>query len=202
MEFLSKHLKDITMTIIKRTCANCASFNPFASDSEGACGNLIYFTEHSGTPQALSREPGPTDWCDSHQFHDEDKTNTREFEVARHVAESTPEFLAAMSACLRLVETLGMEHPDTARAMQRAMLLSPPSLNDFMEDKAMELGLMPDAGGYTDDGAPVFSLESIAAKLGISVYEAQQAMDAMRSDRAALGLPDVLVDPAAVHLKH
>ena len=123
-------------------------------------------------------------------------------EVARQVAESTPEFLAAMSACLRLVETLGMEHPDTTRALQRAMLLSPPSLNDFMAEQAKELGLIPDATGYTDDGRPVFSLESIAAKLDMSMDEAKQAMEAMLDDRAALGLPAVLVDAAMVHRKH
>ncbi|ABM37956.1 hypothetical protein Pnap_2654 [Polaromonas naphthalenivorans CJ2] len=142
------------------------------------------------------------DCCDSHQTHDEDAAETHEIEVARQVAESTPEFMAAMSACLRLVETLGMDHPDTTRAMQRAMALSPPSLNAFMADKARELDLIPEADGYTDDGQPVYSLEAIAAKLGMSMDEAKQAMDAMLADRAALGLPAVLIDPATVHRKH
>lgn len=61
------------MNIIKRTCANCAAFNPSATDDEVVCGNLVYFTEHHGTLQALSREPGPADRCDSHQTYEEDK---------------------------------------------------------------------------------------------------------------------------------
>lgn len=187
------------MTIIKRTCATCAAFNPSATENEEVCGNLVFFTEHHGTPQAVNREPRPDDVCDSHQTHEEDEAETHDIEVARQVAESTPEFLAAMSACLRLVETLGMDHPDTTRAMQRAMLLSSPSMNAFMADTAKELGLIPDATGYTDDGAPVFSLESIAAKLGIGIEEANATMNTMLADRAALGLPAALVDPATVH---
>lgn len=36
----------------------------------------------------------------------------------------------------------------------------------------------------------------------MSMDEAKAAMDAMLEDRAALGLPAVLVDPAKVHRKH
>ena len=45
-------------------------------------------------------------------------------------------------------------------------------------------------------------LKSIAAKLDMSMEEAHEAMDAMLADRAELGLPAVLVDPATVHRKH
>ncbi|CAM3757786.1 Arm DNA-binding domain-containing protein [Polaromonas hydrogenivorans] len=150
----------------------------------------------------IHQDPSPTDRCDSHQTHEEDAAETHEIEVARQVKESTPEFTAAMSACLRLVESLGMEHPNTTRAMQRAMALAGPSMHDFMARQARELDLIPDADGYTDDGQPVFSLQAIAAKLDMSMDEAQEAMNAMLADRAALGLPAALVDPATVHRKH
>ena len=42
-------------------------------EDEEACGNLTFFTEHHGTPQAVSRDPSPADWCPSHQTHAEDK---------------------------------------------------------------------------------------------------------------------------------
>ena len=190
------------MSTLKRTCATCASFNPSATQDEEPCGNLVFFTEHHGTPQAVSRAPSPEDWCDSHQTQEEDEAETREIETARHLAEATPDFMTAMSACLALLETLGEDHPDTIRAMRRAMLLAPPSLNALMADKAKEMGLMPDADGYLDDGAPVFTLESVAAKLGMSTQEAQEALNAMLADSTALGLPAVLVDPATVHRKH
>lgn len=190
------------MNITQRTCANCAAFNPAPKTDEPICWNLVSFHAHPGTPQALSQEPGPADCCDSHQTHEEDAAQTHEIEVALQVAEATPEFLTAMSACLRLTESLGLEHPDTTRAMQRAMALAPPSMNAFMQAQAEELGLMPDADGYTDDGAPVFSLESIATRLDMSMKEAKDAVYAMLNDRAELGLPAVLVDPAKVHRKH
>ena len=189
------------MNITKRTCATCAAFNPSATGEEVVCGNLTFFTVDRGTPHAVNREPGAADYCDSHQTHEEDAAETHDIELARHRQEATPEFMAAMSACLRLVETLGMEHPDTTRAMQRAMLLAPPSMTSFMADTAKELGLIPEADGYLDDGQPVYSLEAIAAKLDMSMDEAKQSMSAMLEDRAALGLSAVLVGPATVHRK-
>ena len=62
--------------------------------------------------------------------------------------------------------------------------------------------MIPEADGYTDDGQPVYSLEAIAAKLDMSMEEAKAAMNAMLADRAALGLPAALVNPATVHRKH
>lgn len=194
------------MNIIKRTCATCTAFNPSATDDEEPCGNLTFFTIHhvdaKGKPLTIHQAPTPKDCCSSHQTHEEDAAQTQEIEVARQLKEATPEFLAAMSDCLRLVKSLGMEHPDTTRAMQRAMMLAPPSMHAMVADKVQDLGLIPEADGYTDDGQPVYSLESIAAKLDIGMDEAKEAMDAMLADRAALGLPAVLVDPFKVHRKH
>jgi len=194
------------MNITKRTCATCAAFNPSATDEEEVCGNLTSFTIHhvdaDGKPLVIHQAPSATDRCDSHQTQEEDAAETHQIEVARQAAESTPEFLVAMSACLRLEESLGMDHPETTRAMQRAMALAPPSMQAFMADTAEDLGLMPDADGYTDDGQPVFSLESIAAKFDMSMEEAQAAMEAMLEDWAALGRPAALVDPVTVHRKH
>lgn len=86
------------MNIIKRTCATCAAFNPSATDDEEVCGNLSFFTEHHGTPQAMSREPSPADWCPSHQTHEEDAAQTHGIEVARQLKEATPEFMDASKA--------------------------------------------------------------------------------------------------------
>ena len=206
---LPKHLKDnIIMSIIKRTCATCAAFNPSATDDEEPCGNLTFFTiHHVDAGGNLEVEQVIPPQVTSHggarpQTHEEDEAETHEIEVARQLKEATPEFMAAMSACLRLMETLGEDHPDATRAMQRAMALAGPSIQGFMADKAKALDLIPEADGYLDDGQPVYTLESIAAKLDMSMEEAHEAMNAMLADRAELGLPAVLVDPATVHRKH
>ena len=42
----------------------------------------------------------------------------------------TPEFMEAIKRHRRLVDTLGMDHPDTMRAMMLAMELAPKELID------------------------------------------------------------------------
>ena len=124
---------------------------------------------------------------------------TTESKTTQLHPDATPEFMAAMSACLRLGESLGLDHPDTTAAMMRAMSIAPPSMFDFMAAQAKELGLLPEVDGYTDDGEPVFSLKGIAAKLDMTMDEAQAAMQAMQTEREAMGLPTGLVDSATVH---
>ena len=193
------------MTDTKRTCANCCAFNLAPVDDEPACWNLVSFVIHHHDdrgPVTIKRQPLPGDACDEHLTNEEDRAqDDPQSEVAKHVADSSPEFLTAMNECLRLTDLHGMDHPETTKAMQLAMALAPDSLHDFMAAQAQELGLIPEADGYTDDGEPVFSLEAIAAKLDMSMEDAKAAMDAMLEDQAALGLPAALVDPATVHRK-
>ena len=186
------------MNITGRTCSNCAAFNSTPTDNEPLCWNLVSFL-NSATPEAPGRDPRPTDFCENHQTAEEDAAQIHEIEVARQIAESTPEFLAAMSACLDLVNTLGQDHPDATLALMRAMALAPPSMHKFVATQAHELGLVPEADGYTDAGEPVFSLEAIAAKLGIGMEEAKESMQSMLAAREDMGLPNVLIDPATVH---
>ena len=53
----------------------------------------------------------------------------------------TPEFMEAIKRHRRLVDTLGMDHPDTMRAMMLAMELAPKELIDEFGDMAREIGL-------------------------------------------------------------
>lgn len=79
MDFLPKHLKDNTMNTTARTCANCAAFNPVRTIDQPGCWNLVSFTVNPGQ----SREPGPTDSCNSHQTHREDAEQTADIEAKR-----------------------------------------------------------------------------------------------------------------------
>ena len=194
-----------TITATKRTCATCASYNPNATGNEPACIDLVHIVIHHvnehGQPIVIRRQPHATFRCDGHQTREEEAQEAHDAEVAQQVAESTPEFLAAMSACLRLEESLGRDHTDTVRALQRAMLLAPPSMLDFVGREAKAMGLIPEADGYTEDGAPVYRLEDVAAQLGVDLEEAQEAMESLAQDSAELGLPFKLIDPAVVHRK-
>ena len=71
------------MTIIKRTCTTCAAFNPAPTGDDPACWNLVSFTEHHGTPQAVTYGPGPNDLCDDHLTHSEDADQTALIEEQR-----------------------------------------------------------------------------------------------------------------------
>jgi hypothetical protein len=66
-------LKDYTVSdnITKRTCANCAAFNPAPASNEPSCWNLVSITTQAESAQALTRAPGPSDSCNSHQTYEE-----------------------------------------------------------------------------------------------------------------------------------
>ena len=115
----------------------------------------------------------------------------------------TPKFMEAIRRHRRLVDTLGMDHPDTMRAMMLAMELAPDELKDEMADMAREMCLMPEADGYLEDGSPVFRLEDIAERLGVSPEEAEEAMHKMLTEREALGLSNagIVTDSALIHWK-
>jgi hypothetical protein len=116
----------------------------------------------------------------------------------------TPEFMEAIKRHQRLVDTLGMNHPDTMRAMMLAMELAPKELIDEFGEMVREMGLMPEADGYLDDGLPMFRLDDIADRLGVSPADAEEAMQKMLSERESLGLSNagILKDAALIYRKH
>lgn len=112
---------------------------------------------------------------------------------------TTPEFMTALDLHHSVQITMGLDHPLTKRAFALVMELAPAELKTLMADKAREIGLMPDPDGYLDDGSPVYRLESVARKLGLSESEAQDAVQAFMADRVALGLNTMAIDPALIH---
>lgn len=115
--------------------------------------------------------------------------------------EYAPEFLAAIDKRKELADALGEEHPDTMRAMMLAMELAPPHIHAMMGEKARELDLMPEADGYLEDGTPMYRLEDVAERLGVSPAEAEEAMHKMLAEREALGLSNdgIVKDAARIH---
>ena len=116
-----------------------------------------------------------------------------------HLADASPEFLAAVDELTRTVEALGHEHPQAKRAMQRAMALAPRTLRDEITRMAESTGLLPQPDGYTEDGQPMVSLEGLAAQWGITLEEAQAHMDEMLAELEAAGVSMPTIDPACAH---
>ena len=113
------------------------------------------------------------------------------------------EFIAAVDRHEAMQTTLGDDHPLTQRALALAMEFAPQELKTIMAAKAREMGLMPEhPDGYLSNGEPVYNLQSIAKRLGMTEAETQESLQAFLADRAALGLDTALVDPADVHARH
>jgi len=114
-----------------------------------------------------------------------------------------PEFSEAMHRHLEIVERLGEEHPDAKRSLMVAMHLAPDWFKDDISNMGNEMDLLPEATGYLEDGSPMFSLNAIAEKFGISIEQAEEDLQAMLSVRQELGLPldGVMTDSFLIHRK-
>ena len=111
----------------------------------------------------------------------------------------TPQFLAAIRLHREMLEQYGHDHPKTQAAMTLCMEHAPSELVDEFHQMAKDMGLLPQADGYTADGEPVYRLDSVARQLGVSQAEAERALHEMQATREALGLPSVTVDQASIH---
>lgn len=114
---------------------------------------------------------------------------------------TTPEFLNAAEAYKRAAEQYGVSHPATRLALDRVMLLAPDDLQEAMHAKARELGLIPEAGGYLEDGTPVYRLEDVARQMGMCETEAKTTVARFMQERRSAGLSAEWIDPAQVHCK-
>ena len=240
------------MNIQKRTCANCASYEPMSKGEAPMCTNGVHIVLHQGTPQEEIQTTRPDDTCEDHITHDEVATVETQrqlshlslaclnalqeygrlavslgdkhpdalaawqraemldpsgylarlmeaHQAAQILAGASPEFIEAMHLAGHLKDTLGIEHPETRKALARAMEIAPEGLKRRMRCMAIEMGLMPPTpDGYTEDGHAVYSLDGIAARLGISIEDAEEAADAMLADRAEQGLPNAAIGPDVV----
>lgn len=78
-----------------------------------------------------------------------------------------PKFVEAMEAIKRLPEG----HPDSFDLYTQAFRCAPEALKQAMEQKALELGLMPKAMRVDSEGNAVFSDIQMAEHFGIPVEE-------------------------------
>jgi len=88
-----------------------------------------------------------------------------------------PRFWAAGHEIERIRAEHGEEavlHPKYGRLFAELRRYAPPALQKQMSDKAREMGLLPEATHVDANGRPVYSLEQIAAKLGVPVQELEQ----------------------------
>lgn len=119
-----------------------------------------------------------------------------------HLADASPEFLAAVDEFMHTAEVLGHDHPQTQRAMKRAMMLAPRTLLDEFTRLADSMGLLPKPDAYTEDGQPLISVEAFATQFGITLEEAQAHFDEMLAELEAADVLMPTIDPSRVHRIH
>lgn len=83
------HFKGPHMNIFKRTCANCAAFNPVPVDNEPTCWNLVTIIERAGNLPDIRRPPSTGDCCDSHLTAAEDRAETHAIQAIEHTRQTT-----------------------------------------------------------------------------------------------------------------
>lgn len=112
-------------------------------------------------------------------------------------------FSEAMHKHMALAEQYGEDSPQAKRSFMVAIQLAPDWFKDDMAKIGDDMGLLPQASGYLDNGEPVFSLADISAQYGISIEEATQSLAEMMAVREELGLSNEgkIVDPSIVHRK-
>jgi hypothetical protein len=111
----------------------------------------------------------------------------------------SPELVAALESYQKLRDQ-GLEWtaPGLA-AWQKVIDLAPPALLEAMHAVAVGMGILPDKpDGYSTDDQPVYRLEDIARRLGLSEEEAKASIASFLEAEEE----SPLIDPASVQKLH
>jgi hypothetical protein len=104
----------------------------------------------------------------------------------------TPEFSALIAQYRDTSAGLGDDHPITRRLWLMVVHTAPSWFVAEMHSMAQNMGLIPEATACDDTGQKFYSLDALAAKVGVSPDEAAQQMAALQAEAAAMGLPDAI----------
>ncbi len=113
-----------------------------------------------------------------------------------------PEFSALMAQYRDTAAGLGEDHPTARRLWLLMEATAPEWFRAEMSATAKEVGLLPvTCCGYDDDGQRMYSLDDIAANLGITPDDARRAVEKMKADMEALGLSTdcIISDGRTIH---
>ena len=102
------------------------------------------------------------------------------------------EFSALMQQYRDTAAGLGDDHPITRRLWLMVVHTAPSWFVAEMHSMAQNMGLIPEATACDDTGQKFYSLDALAAKVGVSPDEAAQQMAALQAEAAAMGLPDAI----------
>lgn len=82
--------------------------------------------------------------------------------------------------------------PEGSALFTEIMIHAPQEFKDMAASMAKEDGLMPEQPyGYDDNGEPVYSIEQMAAQVGITLEEAEEHAKQFMAARERMGLPPI-----------
>ena len=82
--------------------------------------------------------------------------------------------------------------PEGSALFTEIMIHAPQEFKDLAASMAKEVGLMPQQPyGYDDNGEAVYSIEQMAAQVGITLKEAKEHARAFMATRERMGLPPI-----------
>lgn len=103
-----------------------------------------------------------------------------------------PEFSALMAQYHDTSAGLGDDHPLARRLWLLVVATAPEWFVDEMHSMAQNMGLIPEPCACDDDGQKFYSLDALAAKVGVSPDEVRQQMAMLQAEAAAMGLPNAI----------
>ena len=110
-----------------------------------------------------------------------------------------PAFTAAMQHYQLVARLHGDESEKARNAFTSAMLKAPEWFRDEANQMARDMGLLPPASGYLDNGEPIYTLSDVAEHLGVSIEHAMQQVKSIEAIHEAQGLPFSSIDPALIN---
>lgn len=99
------------------------------------------------------------------------------------------EFSALIEQYRDTAAGLGHDHPLVRRLWLIVVTTAPDWFQDEMLRVAKDMYLLPKPRMCDDNGEPMFSVAELASHMGMSIEEAEAAIERLIADRKALGLP-------------
>lgn len=85
--------------------------------------------------------------------------------------------------------------PEAMELFQQALIYGPPEFRAQYREKLAEFGMMPKSTHVDENGEPVFTIEDVAERLGVSVEDVKKQLKKAKAET-----PDVDFQPTgAVH---
>ncbi len=83
-----------------------------------------------------------------------------------------PRFVQILHELDKIPEQEKLTSEKASFLMAEAMHYAPPEFKQMCEDKMIELGLMPNVSGYSDDGEPLVSIDEVCRIYGLTPEQA------------------------------